>query len=175
MTTHPFHPCVFNVMTVELNGQVIDMLPFQDKINELHRLKRRVPVILMEVLEDKFQQPIIDAITDDQLFNRGVDSENRKIRPPYAPLTILHKKRVGLPYDRVTLFETGEFHSHVILEFDDTFFTVGNDDPDFPKVNSLYFRYGNDVLGLAEPNIEKIGKMAKDDFIKEVKTEFING
>jgi geranylgeranyl pyrophosphate synthase len=46
-----------------------------------------------------------------QLFNKGIDSEGKKIRPKYTLGTIKKKKKKGQPTNRVTLKDEGIFHN----------------------------------------------------------------
>jgi len=47
--------------------------------------------------------------TQEQLF-QGKDSKGIDIKPSYAASTIKIKRRKGLPTDRVTLFDSGDFY-----------------------------------------------------------------
>ena len=150
------------------------MLPFDDMIGRLKKLKNDAGKILMVELEKNHYFFIINLVTDDQLYNRGVDNQGNKIFPGYAKSTIAKKKKVGLPFDRVTLLQDGDFYNHMFLEFDDYFFTVGNDDPDTSKLTYLYNRYGVQVLGLTNDNVLLVAHRSKDGFVKRIKKHFLN-
>ncbi len=48
--------------------------------------------------------------TQEQMY-QGRDSKGIDIKPAYADSTIKIKKKKGLPTDRVTLFDTGDFYN----------------------------------------------------------------
>jgi uncharacterized membrane protein len=58
------------------------------------------------------EQSIINLNTKGQLSNKGIDSENNPLTPPYHRLTIERKRQKGQTTKFVTLRDTGEFHSN---------------------------------------------------------------
>ena len=56
------------------------------------------------------KEVIKELQTQEQLY-QGRDSKGIDIKPAYADSTIKIKKRKGLPADRVTLFDTGDFYN----------------------------------------------------------------
>ena len=59
---------------------------------------------------NKNKEVIKELQTQEQLY-QGRDSKGIDIKPAYADSTIKIKKRKGLPADRVTLFDTGDFYN----------------------------------------------------------------
>ena len=61
----------------------------------------------------EFKTLVIDLNTKEQLFE-GVNSKGEELENirgfGYAQRTIEIKKEKGLPYDRITLFDTGDFY-----------------------------------------------------------------
>lgn len=72
----------------------------------------------------------------------------------YAPSTIRHKQRRKLPYDRVTLFETGTLYAKTSITLKDNMFIVK---VDVPYAKHLEQRYGDRIWWL--------GGIYKQDFI----------
>ena len=98
---------------------------------------------------------IIDMNVEDQLFEKGITSNNVRIDSyaPYAPLTLAIKKAKNQPTSRVTLRDEGNFHSSFYLEFTDDSFTIKANDE---KAEYLEFAYGNDIFGLTPENREEL-------------------
>lgn len=86
-----------------------------------------------------------------QLYDQGVNSLGIDISSyrPYSPYTIMLKKEKGQPYDRVTLRDTGAFHSsfEMVLENFEFYFTA----TDY-KTQELIHKYGENIFGLTEEN-----------------------
>lgn len=59
---------------------------------------------------EECQDEAIRLNTNEQLFLKGVLADG-KSTGSYSPKTIPIKKKKGLPYDHVTFFDTGRFHS----------------------------------------------------------------
>lgn len=101
----------------------------------------------------------------------GLDSEGQDIGPEYAPLTVAIKKEKGQPTDRVTLRDEGDFYSSVVLNLDrDRFELVATD----PKTPALVEKYGEEILGITEENLEEF----RDDYVRpelELKTRELLG
>ena len=98
---------------------------------------------------------IIDMNVEDQLFEKGITSNNVRIDSyaPYAPLTLAIKKAKNQPTSRVTLRDEGDFHSSFYLEFTDDSFTIKASDE---KAEYLEFAYGSDIFGLTPENREEL-------------------
>src|SRR5574344_2026493 len=83
--------------------------------NLVYRL-RKFKDILSEELKDeimKHEDVIVQMVARDQLYEQGVEGRGISIMDyqPYTARTIKIKQKKGQPYDRVTLRDTGEFHS----------------------------------------------------------------
>ncbi len=107
-----------------------------------------------KIWQDKdVQATIVELNTRKQLYDKGIDSLGKPLRPPYTPFTIDHKLDVGLPDDRVTLYETGAFHASFGVKpmpggaeivYDPY---VINEDGEFEDLRA---KYGQDIIGLTE-------------------------
>ncbi len=95
----------------------------------------------------------------------------------YSFTTIQNKKEFGLPTDRVTLFDTGEFY------FTFNLFVKNNQlllSADTIKENEqgeridLQDRWGQDIIGLSENSIEKLANFIAQDFVKWLIKEILS-
>ena len=120
----------------------------------LRAFKDNLPELLEEVVRDK-EDVIIAAITNDQLFRRGVNGRDEKIMDymPYRPSTIRKKQKKGQPTTRVTLKDTGEFYKSMFVVFDsEGFYITSNDD----KAKYLVKKYGDTIFRLTDKNLTRI-------------------
>lgn len=116
------------------------------------------------------QEYIIGLNTDGQLFSRGVNALGRalaEIGGAYSPRTILDKREKGLPTDRITLFDTGDFYKSWVFRVLDNGFEL---DADFVKDNEdLRDRWGENITGLDEDSREELILL----LIQEAKTPIL--
>lgn len=72
-------------------------------VNLAYRLRKFDEVLGRELVKTVLahEQEIIEAITEDQLYERGVNGDNTEIMSyaPYAPSTIKRKIKKGQPYN----------------------------------------------------------------------------
>ena len=119
--------------------------------------------------EDDLEDVIIELNTQDQLFDQGIDAKGvtlESIGGSYAPITVSIKRTEGLPFDRITLRDTGEFYKsfRVVVESDG--FVIEADT--LKNGVDLTTRWGNDILGLTDQSIEKLAF-----FIRPLVVEFV--
>lgn len=110
----------------------------------------------------------ISLNTDNQLFDRGIDSWPRKIIPRYANRTVRDKQEKGQPIDRVTLRDTGIFHGNFRITYNNDSIQFGSlptlrDGIDLTE--DLKERYGDLIFGLTPVNIKKLQGIIKQDII----------
>lgn len=123
---------------------------------------------VMESIFDSDLQELLIDLNQQQLFQLGEDSEGRVLfsfspLQPYAPFTIKVKQETGLPTDRLTLFQTGEFYGSFTVSYANGIFTF---DADGQKEDqNLFNEFGIDVLGLNETSKEIAGDFIKDMII----------
>ena len=130
-----------------------ELLSFANRLEKVN-LKRALKNILLQAETQKF---IISLNTDDQLFNKGQDSEGvnlEDIGGEYSPFTEEQKIRDGLPFNRVTLFQKGDFYATFRIEVGNGHFDiVANTIKDGVDLQD---RWGIKILGLNEKNTAKI-------------------
>lgn len=125
--------------------------------NLVYRL-RKFKDILDEELKDeilKNEDVIVQMIARDQLYEEGIEGRGIPIMSyqPYTAGTIKRKQKKGQPYDRVTLRDTGDFHSSLHVEFDEEGFYVTSSDD---KAKYLLARYGKTIFRLTDENLTEL-------------------
>jgi hypothetical protein len=107
---------------------------------------------------------VIRLNTDEQLFNKGVDSVGRELESiggSYSDVTILFKRAEGLPFDRVTLFSTGAFYDSFIVKAQkDGILIEANT---FKNGKDLQNRWGDNIIGLTELSLNELVEYILDD------------
>lgn len=120
--------------------------------------------------DEQVQKEITRLNTDVQLFEKGLDSRGvslESIGGSYAPETVFLKREQGLPFNRVTLYDTGEFYSSFKVKAKRTEFIIT---ADTAKVGTdLRDRWGNDILGLNDESIKEINPL----LIEELKKAYL--
>ena len=122
---------------------------------------------LVKILKDKrIQKQITDLNTEVQLFQRGEDSEGKKLEK-YAPSTIRIKKIKRQPTNRTTLKDTGDM-------YETWYVNVGNDASFTIEANTvkngydLTERYGDDIVGLTDENVKIVIELLEQEFYREL-------
>lgn len=132
-----------------------EILTFAKRAQSFNGIK-----LLKQVLNSKESKDfLIDLNTRKQLFDKGINSEGVKldsIGGGYSAATIEGtanfegKISKGLPIDRITLFDTGEFYDSFTVEFNLPNVTIfANDNKDGTLLTS---EWGNDIIGLTDEN-----------------------
>lgn len=113
----------------------------------------------------EIQQFIIDKIRFDQLFQKGENAQGIKLSEiggEYSEFTKLLKERKGLPTDRITLFDTGDFYKSFAVSLKDGYIEIFaetlKDQEDGSKEDILK-RWGKEILGLNEENTNELISM----------------
>ncbi len=116
---------------------------------------------------NKNEKFITNMNTKDQLYKEGVNSDNVKIWSyrKYRPLTIKIKKRKGQPFNRVTLKDTGRFHSTFKVQAYNTKFEILSNSP---LKKRLVKKYGRKIFGLTESNKDILSKRLKITILKDI-------
>ena len=111
------------------------------------------------------KQFIIILNTDEQLF-KGIDSTDttlESIGGDYTPLTKDLKVLKGLPIDRVTLFDEGDFYDSFIVIPDKTGFTI---EADTLKAGyDLQERWGFNLIGLTDESKNELVEVIKNEIV----------
>lgn len=97
----------------------------------------------------KNKEKILDLNRENQLFDLGIDGNGRRIFPLYRPYTIFSKRMSQLPYNRVTLFDTGAFYNAFDLRNQNGNILIFSRDS---KSSELQDKYGSSIFGLTNEN-----------------------
>jgi hypothetical protein len=139
-------------------------IPIRNLINGL--LSLDIDEIAFEISKtNEFKRLVIELNTEgeasSQLYELGEDSTGKSLGK-YTPFTISEKRKKGQPTDRVTLKDTGDFYSSFqVLPFKGGF--IIDADP-IKEDTNLFDRYGEDILGLNDENLQLIIKFYLDAF-----------
>jgi len=136
------------------------MNAIEEKIKQLESFQKDVEGITIE-LSKEYKAEIIDMNTAQ--LEDGKEATGQSISPGYRPLTIRIKREKGQPTNKVTLKDTGEFHKQFDLVFFPTSFVIVSDDD---KAQKLERKYGKDIYGLNEKNLQELIDLVKPDLIK---------
>lgn len=136
--------------------------------NLIFRLRKFKDILHQELREEILENKlvIIRMVTENQLYERGVNGQNIFIASyqPYATRTIQNKIRKGQPTDRVTLKDTGEFYKSFDVVFDENgFYITSNDD----KAKYLVEKYGRTIFRLTDDNLTTL----LQEYVRPILTE----
>ena len=110
-----------------------------------------------------------------QLFLEGVDSEGTKlsrIGGDYSPVTEDIKKFTGLPFDRITLYQEGDFYrSWDFLQKADSFTLKANT---IKEGQDLQDRWGSDIIGLTNESIQKLAEAVIPEIIEHIRRTLLS-
>ena len=132
-------------------------------IEKLEEFKRNLDIdkAFNFAIDSDIQELIIE-LNQEQLYNLGEDSEGKSLGT-YAPTTVMIKQAQGVPTDRITLKDTGDFYSSFKVFYSNGEIFI---DADGQKDDTdLFDEYGEDILGLNDANMSI--------FIDEVKKNIV--
>ena len=133
-------------------------------------------LIIRDILSDRAILTWIETKNKEQLLE-GRNSEDVKLSDiggEYSPITLDNDPRKVA--DRVDLFDTGDFHKSIIasagvqdlVDFDaDPFKT----DEETGETVNLYNRWGKDIIGLNEENLQQLIEKVKVKLIAEIRRQ----
>ena len=106
---------------------------------------------IMQHIIGNYEDEICKMNAEQQLYDRGVNAYNVPIMDyrPYTPTTVFIKEQKRQPTDRVTLRDTGAFHSSFYVDADNEQFVIRATDE---KTPSLIRKYGREIMGLTPEN-----------------------
>lgn len=109
-----------------------------------------------------------------QLFLQGVDSKGIRLDVTggdYALSTVKLKQRLGLPFDRVTLYQEGDFYgSWEFIQKGDSFVLRADT---FKEGEDLQDRWGSDIIGLTDESIQKLTNEVLPEIIERILSELL--
>lgn len=132
-------------------------------IQQLEELEEKLDVNkALDFSVDSDIKELIIELNQEQLYNLGEDSEGKSLGT-YAPTTVMIKQAQGVPTDRITLKDTGDFYSSFKVFYSNGEIFI---DADGQKDDTnLFDEYGEDILGLNDANMSI--------FIDEVKKNIV--
>ena len=117
----------------------------------------------------EIQDFIIESITDDQLFTKGEDGDGISLGE-YTPFSKELKRLKGLPTDRITLFDEGDFYKSFSIILHNGFIEVFADSE--KEDTDLVQEFGLSILKLNEENTNELIQLMLPK-IREVSLAFI--
>jgi len=133
---------------------------FEPLLNIVKRTQQLNIDLVMRSLfdnEEGLKELIVQLNTQDQLFDQGINSEGvtlESIGGGYAPVTIGIKRTGGLPFNRITLFDTGEFYNSFEVRYESGGIVIDADT--IKDGQDLTTRWGEDILGLTDESVTKL-------------------
>lgn len=134
-----------------------------------------IDLIINEAIKQN-EKKILKLNTDVQLFKAGISGTGARLTPKYRPSTILRKKKKGQPYDRVTLRDTGRWHSgfFIIYEKEQISITAGTSSSarSTNLTEILTRRYGKNLFGLTQLDIDLLREIIELTIIKLINQRY---
>lgn len=123
-----------------------------DYMQAVQTVINAIPDETERIINNKAEE-IIDLNRDNQLYDLGIDSDADLLTPQYSNTTILFKRQEGKPYNRVTLFDTGDFYRGFRIKLNYPNFSIYSTDE---KSSMLQDKYGSNIFGLITENQRKV-------------------
>ena len=113
--------------------------------------------IFQEVIKEN-ESVIVDMNAENQLFEKGVNALGVSISSyrPYSDKTVEIKKMKGQPFNRVTLRDTGDFHSAFFVRVSRENFSIDSTDWKTKKLVKKYGDQKGDIFGLTDENLTEL-------------------
>lgn len=102
----------------------------------------------------------IESLLKDQLQD-GISSTGQPISPDYTDYTQQLKAEKGQPYDRVTLYDTGDLYRSIFLETFESAFDLDALDWKKEKLKEKYEPQSGSIFGLTKEHIKEVAKIIK--------------
>jgi len=140
-----------------------------DYIQKMERVISELPKESHRIIRQN-EEEILDLNRDRQLYDKGIDSNGQRIFPPYSAVTRLIKRSQGNIFNRVTLFDTGDFYEGFRIKLNGygNPFNIYSTDS---KSSDLQEKYGSSIFGLTRQNEDylnyQIIKPELEKFIKQ--------
>ena len=107
-----------------------------------------------------------------QLFLEGVDSEGTlldSIGGAYAPITVAIKRELGLPVNRVTLYQEGGFYrSWRFIQHEDGFTLSADTIKQGDETIDLQDRWGDKLVGLTDESIKRLSEEIAPEVVRAI-------
>jgi len=132
-------------------------------VTKLQKIKVDKDKIVLEIVK-QFETFILGE--QRKQMEAGANSDGTPIEPEYAEFTKEVKLKVGQPIDRVTLKDTGAFHSSFFIVYGPKYFAIYARDG---KTKKLISKYGTEIFGLNDVAMSKLLVKIKSDLITKIK------
>lgn len=121
----------------------------------------------------RHEAEILSWNTQNQLYDQGIGGDGERLIPEYAESTKKRKSKLGQPIDRVTLRDTKTFHDKFTIHYGYDYIQIEAPplikNRSFSLTSWLKERYGKDIFGLTEANLEKLREIVKKELPFELK------
>lgn len=147
-------------------------MPFKKKIAQIRRIKKNINRFIGEsALKNK--HIIEDFITEDQLYEKGVDGLGKPLGE-YSPFTKQFKDTIAgrlgrdTRSDHITLKDTGAFYESIKVKLQKDGIKIDSDP--VKDDDNLLDIYGKEILFLTEENLTEFRNIyLKDDLINNIR------
>lgn len=136
---------------------------------KIQRTISELPKVSQQIIRDNEQE--IVELNQEQLYS-GYDSDNQQIFPAYSGSTIFIKRSKNQPFNRVTLFDTGDFYRGFRIKLNgyNKPFNIFSTDS---KSSDLVDKYGSSIFGLNRTNQEYINyEIIKPELERYLRSQF---
>jgi hypothetical protein len=145
------------------------------KLNILIHLNQS-DLFRLAMSQQYIQDEIINMITNDQLYDKGIDGDGASLGV-YSDYTKEYKKFKGERYDHVTLFDEGDFYKSFKIELKGLIAevkanTIKTDEKGVKK--DLLDVYGDAILELTKENLEKLCEMVAEFIRGEIRRRLLS-
>ena len=117
-----------------------------------------------EVMDPDTIRQILNWIRYDQLFDKGIDATGEVIGY-YSQWTEILSGGLKKFGDEYTLYDTGAFYSGMFVVVLKDAFVVDSDGADKGEDN-LFEKYGEDIVGLTDENMEKLKEVLRPKYVQ---------
>ncbi|MGR3177516.1 MAG: hypothetical protein ACUZ8E_05630 [Candidatus Anammoxibacter sp.] len=145
---------------------------FKNKISQLKQIKKNLNRFIGESAL-RHSNIIEDFITEDQLFERGIDGLGKSLGQ-YSPFTKQFKDTIAgrlgrnTRSDHITLRDTGDFHRSIKVKLQRDGIKIESDP--IKEDTNLLTEFGEEILFLTEENLTEFRNvLLKDDLIRNIK------
>lgn len=124
----------------------------QDKIDYYKDINTRSSEIVIDILISN--QKVLIELNQGQLYNEGIGSDGKDIRPYYRPYTVRVKSEKDQITEHVTLYDEGNFYGgfQVTKQDKESVLIDSNDS----KTEELTLKYGGQIFGLSPDSFKEV-------------------
>ena len=141
-------------------------LPFEGLRKTMRTIQNDFIVEVVQAIVEKNSNKIVELNTEKQLFDKGIDSDGDSLGV-YSNSYKALKKSLNMPYDRVTLRFSGDFHKSFKIIIGKKEFEITATDW---KLGILMQKYGERILGLTNSNVVVFQEMViRPELLKEIR------